>query len=202
MEPALSSKVTLDFCAEELEAKGGREPGRKDDLSVLEAQDCQNILQVNTTKVHICFQVLPYMSLFPVSGSHWKEIFISGTEDAKRVANLGDTAKGLHLWYERSKVVLVENLTKKSGFVQLSEQNCPMIYYREIHDKIPKQKKGLKPNEMKLILNWKLAGEAQGVFDEVKEKGKNDRLLNKGGKMKKQKPVAERKPPKEDYFAY
>ena len=32
---------------------------------------------------------------------------------------------------------------------------------REVHDKIPKKRKKLKPNEMKLILNWKLAGEAQ-----------------------------------------
>ena len=32
---------------------------------------------------------------------------------------------------------------------------------REVHDKIPKKRKKLKPNETKLILNWKLAGEAQ-----------------------------------------
>ena len=32
---------------------------------------------------------------------------------------------------------------------------------REVHDKIPKKRKKLKPNEMKLILNWKLAGEAE-----------------------------------------
>ena len=32
---------------------------------------------------------------------------------------------------------------------------------REVHDKIPKKRKKLKPSEMKLILNWKLAGEAQ-----------------------------------------
>ena len=36
--------------------------------------------------------------------------------------------------------------------------------HREIHDKIPKKRKKLKPNEMKLILNWKLAGEAQVGF--------------------------------------
>ena len=33
-------------------------------------------------------QVLPYSSLFPVSGNSWKEIFIAGSEEAK-VAFLG-----------------------------------------------------------------------------------------------------------------
>ena len=70
--------------------------------------------------------------------------------------------------------------------MKLSLEHCPMVYYRfnmglkkacnllisnirEVHDKIPKKRKKLKPNEMKLILNWKLAGEAQ-VCLQIKKK--------------------------------
>ena len=51
------------------------------------------------------------------------------------------------------------NVTSK---VAQQSDHFPTI--REIHDKIPKKRKKLKPNEMKLILNWKLAGEAQVGF--------------------------------------
>jgi hypothetical protein len=146
----LVTAVTLDFCSEELEVRGGREPGRKDDLSVLESRDCQSSLEV-----------LPYTDLFPVAAANWKEIFVSGAEEAKRMARVADSARAVHLWQERSRVVQVENMREDSGFVALSREHCPMVYYREIHGTVPKKKKGLKANEMKLILNWKLAGEAE-----------------------------------------
>jgi len=88
----LMTAVALDFCAEELELRGGREVGRKDDLSVLESGECQSLVQV-----------LPYSSLFPMSGNSWKEIFIAGSEEAKRVAGLVDSAKAIHLWHDRSR---------------------------------------------------------------------------------------------------
>ena len=39
-----------------------------------------------------------------------------------------------------------------------------VLFSREIHDKMPKKRPGLKASEMKLILNWKLAGEAQVII--------------------------------------
>lgn len=184
----LMTAVALDFCAEELELRGGREVGRKDDLSVLDSIECQSLLQV-----------LPYSSFFPVSGNNWKEIFIAGSEEEKRVSSLAETAKAIHLWQDRSKVVQADNLRAESAFVKLSQEHCPMIYYREIHDTIPKKRKKLKPNEMKLILNWKLAGEAQGHFDSVKKKGKNDHLVDRRGQKKIHRVKVEQK---DDYFEY
>ena len=73
---------------------------------------------------------------------------------------------------------------------------------------------------MKLILNWKLAGEAQvgfckvllmiskkdlrfhkfqGHFDSVKKKGKNDHLVDRGGQKKVHRVKVEKK---DDYFEY
>ena len=43
----------------------------------------------------------------------------------------------------------------------LSEDICPMTFYREIKDKLPQKKKSLTTSEMKIILNWKLAAAAQ-----------------------------------------
>ena len=75
---------------------------------------------------------------------------------------------------------------------------------------------------MKLILNWKLAGEAQvgfgwmqinsqlisknlfhptfqGHFDSVKKKGNNDHLVDRGGQKKVHRVKVEKK---DDYFEY
>lgn len=97
------------------------------------------------------------------------------------------------------QVVQAENLGAEAAFVKLSLEHCPMIYYREVHDKIPKKRKKLKPNEMKLILNWKLAGEAQGHFDLVKKKGNNDHLVDRGGQKKIHRAKVQQK---DDYFEY
>ena len=75
---------------------------------------------------------------------------------------------------------IIEAWININPFILLQSLNqiyCPFLFIfptivflpplREVHDKIPKKRKKLKPNEMKLILNWKLAGEAQVGLDRI-----------------------------------
>ena len=68
----LTTSVALEYCSEELLVGGGREVGRRDDISVLIEANCQDNLRI-----------IDHPILFPISKRDWKRIFISGTKDAK-----------------------------------------------------------------------------------------------------------------------
>ena len=68
----LTTSVVLEYCSEEMLVGGGREVGRRDDMSVLVEANCQDNLKI-----------IDHPTLFPVAKRDWKKIFISGTGDAK-----------------------------------------------------------------------------------------------------------------------
>ena len=75
----LTTSVILEYCSEEMLVGGGREVGRRDDLSVLEGVSCQDNLFI-----------LEQSAMFPVSRKDWKKIFISGQAEAKVLEGGGD----------------------------------------------------------------------------------------------------------------
>ena len=75
--PLMATSLVADYCGEELEAEGGREPGRLDDLAAPTQVQCNTDLNMVGPEV-----------LYPVPWPDWKKIFESGTHDAARLSLL------------------------------------------------------------------------------------------------------------------
>ena len=86
----LTTSVVLDYCSEEMLVEGGREVGRRDDLSVLVDVSCQGNLNV-----------IDHSVMFPVGKRDWKRVFISSNKDAKVVSRFRPSDKSICQYFLR-----------------------------------------------------------------------------------------------------
>ncbi|XP_023337059.1 alpha-1,4-N-acetylglucosaminyltransferase [Eurytemora carolleeae] len=146
------TETLSEYCSEEIEAGGGREPGekanyiyrrigksksydcmdckkrREDDLTVLIGQRCKDNLRIFPTK-----------QFFPLKAKEWGKIFAEDFTEERVFLAYDEKDSGVHaikLWNVYSSLIQVEDLRNGTGFVTLSEDHCSNIFHRNIKQTI------------------------------------------------------------------